>query len=386
MTSKKTKEAKEGSQEEINFPERIIESKGLTQIRLTYAYHTGHSLYSLCKFEGDKIISASRINLITVFQFDKKTFRNNHSFKEIEIKGLRYIEDTDQVNCVKILQDNSIILCCTKPKIIRLTIVKNEAKIIEILDGSNYNCQQFYNAIEFDYNILIACTNTNILIWKKKSANNYSYKQNIFTGSDTNLVYINQNIFAAHINDNTIRFYDKNFEESGSRITNVKSRIEPLMMSMINEELLGVCGRGNSIIYLININTRKIIKEVKFNEFSSDYFSISTLPDSSIIVNNSTYLFILKLIKEGNNYDLKIILILGQLCGETFTFAHLFDEVFLHSCVNGHFFAYLNPNIDKLIDEKNNSKKEEDIIRDKDITKEIKEEKEKENKVKEKQN
>ena len=54
------------------------------------------------------------------------------------------------------------------------------------------------------------------------------------------------------------------------------------MMSMINEELLGVCGRGNSIIYLININTRKIIKEVKFNEFSSDYFSISTLPDSSI--------------------------------------------------------------------------------------------------------
>ena len=114
---------------------------------------------------------------------------------------------------------------------------------------------------------------------------------------------------------------------------------------------------GNSIIYLININTRKIIKEVKFNEFSSDYFSISTLPDSSIIVNNSTCLFLLKLIKEGNNYDLKIILYLGQLCGETFTFAHLFDEVFLHSCINGHFYACLNPNNDKLMDEKNNSKK-----------------------------
>ena len=73
MASKKTKEAKEGSQEEINFPERITESKGLTQIKSAYAYHTSHSLYSLCKFEGNKNIAASKINLITVFQFDKKT-------------------------------------------------------------------------------------------------------------------------------------------------------------------------------------------------------------------------------------------------------------------------------------------------------------------------
>ena len=52
----------------------------------------------------------------------------------------------------------------------------------------------------------------------------------------------------------------------------------------------------------------------------------------------------------------------------------------LHSCINGHFYAYLNPNNDKLIDEKNKSKKEEDIIRYEDITKEIKEEKKKKRK------
>ena len=58
------------------------------------------------------------------------------------------------------------------------------------------------------------------------------------------------------------------------------------------------------------------------------------------------------------NYDLKIISILSNLCAQTFTFEYLFDEIFLHSCVNGHFYAYLNPNIGKLIDEKSNSKKE----------------------------
>jgi hypothetical protein len=78
-------------------------------------------------------------------------------------------------------------------------------------------------------------------------------------------------------------------------------------MTMLNEEILGVCGRGNSIIYLININTRKVIKEVKFKEFSSDYLSISTLLDSSIILNDSNKTCIhAKLIKEDNDYDLKM--------------------------------------------------------------------------------
>lgn len=36
---------------------------------------------------------------------------------------------------------------------------------------------------------------------------------------------------------------------------------------MINEEILGVCGNDNQIIYLININPRKVIKEVKFEDY-----------------------------------------------------------------------------------------------------------------------
>ena len=145
------------------------------------------------------------------------------------------------------------------------------------------------------------------------------------------------------------------------------------MMTMLNEEILGVCGRGNSIIYLININTRKVIKEVKFKDFSSDYLSISTLLDSSIILNDSSNTCIhAKLIKEDNDYDLKIISILGGVCATTYTFEYLFDEIFIHSCVNGHFFAYLNKNIENFEDEKN--KKEEDIKVDEDIIKEVEEE------------
>ena len=106
---------------------------------------------------------------------------------------------------------------------------------------------------------LITSTKTYIIIWERNSDNNYSYKQNISTGNNTNLVYINSNLFVSYIYDNTIRFYNKNSNENGSTISNVYSYIEPLMITMLNEEILGVCERGNSIIYLININTRKVI-------------------------------------------------------------------------------------------------------------------------------
>ena len=78
------------------------------------------------------------------------------------------------------------------------------------------------------------------------------------------------------------------------------------------------------------------------------------------------------MIKEDNDYDLKIISILGGVCTATYTFEYLFDEIFIHSYVNGHFFAYVNKNIEDFKDEKN--KKEEDIVVDEDIIKEIEEE------------
>ena len=339
--------------EYIKKPERIIEFKELKQIGLTGHPKGDHTLYSLCKFEKDKIITVYRSNLIRVFSYNQETFRKNPNFKEIEIKGLREIKDTDHVNCVKILHDNSIILCCTKPKKIRLTIIKNEAKEIQILDGTNYNCQQFYNAIEFDSNKLITSTNSNIIIWEKNSDNNYVYKKEISTGSDTNLVNINLDLFASHVNDNTIRFYDKNLNESGSRISNITSRIEPLMMAMLNEDILGVCGKGNSIIYLVDVKNRKISKEVKFEQYTSDFFSISVLLDSSIIINYSGSKCIhAKLEKEGENYNLKIINSeLGNLCADTFTFEYLFDEIFIHSCCWGDIHGYINPNINEFLDD-----------------------------------
>jgi hypothetical protein len=111
----------------IKQPERIIEFKELTQVKLT-SYPPGeHTLYSLCKFEDNKIITVCREYLLRVFSYDTNSFKNNFSFKEIEIKGLREIEDTNHVNCVNIfLEDNSIILCCTKPKIICLTIIQKQ--------------------------------------------------------------------------------------------------------------------------------------------------------------------------------------------------------------------------------------------------------------------
>jgi WD40 repeat protein len=78
------------------------------------------------------------------------------------------------------------------------------------------------------------------------------------------------------------------------------------------------------------------------------------------------------LIKEDNDYDLKIISILGGLCAATYMFEYLFDEIFIHSCNHGDIHAYVNKNIEDFKDEKN--KKEEDIEVDEDIIKEVEEE------------
>ena len=365
----------------IKKPERIIEFKDLTQIKLTKYRDIDQdkqTLYSLCKFEDNKIIAVYRDNILRVFSYDKNTFRKEPKFKEIEIENIKKEEDTNHVNCIKVLQDNSIVLLCTKPKIIILSIINNVAKTIQILDGSSYNCQQFYNAIEFDYDKLITSTNSNIIIWGKNSDNNYSYKNVISTGSDTNIVYINQDLFAAHVNDNTIRFYNREFKETEPKISNVTSRIEPLMMTMLNEELLGVCGSGNGLIYLIDIYKRKVVKEVKFDKYPSDHFSISKLLDSSIVINNSGGKCIhVKLIKEGINYNMKVIGELGGLCADTFAFEYLFDEIFIHSCTWGDIHCYMNTKIKDFYDvnnDNNNSQQEENIVIDEDIKKEIEKE------------
>ena len=42
-------------------------------------------------------------------------------------------------------------------------------------------------------------------------------------------------------------------------------------------------------------------------------------------------MYTLKLIKVGDNYDMKIISILGNLRANTAVFEYLFDEIFIHS-------------------------------------------------------
>ena len=114
------------------------------------------------------------------------------------------------------------------------------------------------------------------------------------------------------------------------------------MMAMLNEDILGVCGKGNSIIYLVDVKNRKISKEVKFEQYTSDFFSISVLLDSSIIINYSGSKCIhAKLEKEGENYNLKIINSeLGHLCADTFTFEYLFDEIFIHLLLGRYSWLY----------------------------------------------
>ena len=344
-------------------PERIIEFKDLTSIKLTNTFD--QSLYSLCKYEDNKIITVSRKKPIRVFSYDKNTFKKENEFKAIEITNLKNIKDTNH-NCVKVLQDNTIILLCTKAKIIRLSIKNNVAKVIQTLEKSNYNCNQFYNAIEFDNDKLIASSDKNFIIWEKNSDNKYIDKENnniISTNNDTNIVYVNSEIFAIYVvNNNIIKFYNKRFEEEGSQISNINSGIEPLIMTMLNEEILGVCGKGNAIIYLIDIKKRNIVKQVKFNDFEKDCLSIAKLIDSTIIINNSNGSCLhAKLIKSGENYDMELIGKLNDSSQTFYTFEYLYDEIFIRSSIQGDIYAYVDEKLKDIYDDNKDSNNNDQI-------------------------
>ena len=70
-------------------------------------------------------------------------------------------------------------------------------------------------------------------------------------------------MFVAYVGDNTIRFYNNEFSEIG-KIDNIKSTLNPLSLCVFNNEILGVVGKENHSIYLIDINNKKLIKEVNF--------------------------------------------------------------------------------------------------------------------------
>ncbi len=326
----------------IENPDSIIEFKELKQYEIGI---TNDKNYYICKLDNNKIITSHRGNPLKVLSYDENTFRYQKRLTKLVINGLNEIEDSNNVNFIKILRDNSIVLCCfEKPKIIILKIENNTANLIQTLDGSSYSCGEFYNCFEFDYDKLVTSSQQNIIIWKRESNNNsFEYYNKISTNYNTNIVYINDLMFAAYVSDNTIRFYNNEFSEIG-KIDNIKSAFDPLSLCALNNEILGVVGRNNHSIYLIDINNKKLIKEANFENYTSDYLSLSVLLDNTIIVNDSSQNCLhLRLVKniENNDYDLKLINSLQSPCAETYTFEYLFEEIFIICCVNGHFFGYL---------------------------------------------
>ena len=325
----------------IENPDSIIEFKELKQYEIGI---TNDKNYYICKLDNNKIITSHRGNPLKVLSYDENTFRYQKRLTKLEINGLNDIEDSNNVNCIKILRDNSIVLCCfEKPKIIILKIENNTANLIQTLDGSSYSCGEFYNCFEFDYDKLVTSSQQNIIIWKRESNNNsFEYYNKISTNYNTNIVYINDLMFAAYVSDNTIRFYNNEFSEIG-KIDNIKSAFDPLSLCVINNEILGVVGRENHSIYLIDINNKKLIKESNFENYNSDFLSLSVLLDNTIIANDSSKNCLhLKLVKnsENNEYDLKLINSLKTPNEQIYTFEYLFEEIFIVSSVNGHFYGY----------------------------------------------
>ena len=323
----------------INFmedPKHLIEFKGLIMHQLNISCSGNH--YCLTKFENNKIIASFRRSYPMLFIYDRKNFRKTQKLELVNIDGIEKIDGANNVNSHYILKDNTIILCCLIPKIIRIKIEYNKAELIQVLDGNNY-CSEFYNCFEFN-DTLVSSTDKGIIIWDKKD-NLYNFKLNISIENPTNIVFINENLFAANdIGKKDLIFYDYNFKEI-SRIGNIQTGIEPLRMTMISKKILAICSTQNSSIYLIDTENKKLIKEVIINGYNSQYYCISSLLDSTIIVNDSSDRCLhLELENKDNDYNFKIINELGNLCANTYTFVYLYDEVFINCCVNGHFFAY----------------------------------------------
>ena len=98
--------------------------------------------------------------------------------------------------------------------------------------------------------------------------NNYIFKTDLITNENVNsIIYIKNNeILSSSSTEFKIKFWDLKTLENISIISNIKCSSYPNSISLLSNEYIGVGGWDNNGIYLINIDKRTIVKQLKIGK------------------------------------------------------------------------------------------------------------------------
>ena len=174
-------------------------------------------------------------------------------------------ESENGVNYIYKINNNKIISCTNvhTMKIFRFFENNNKYIIEQILYGHQDNIKKIIQN-SFD-NSLISCSeDKSIKIWSINN-NNYIFNKELIINENIDSIVQSRNneIISTSSSDFTVKFWDLKSFKNLSTISEIKCSPYPNSLSKLSNEYIGIGGWDNNGIYLINIDTRSIVKQIE---------------------------------------------------------------------------------------------------------------------------
>ena len=236
----------------------------------------GHtkSITHLDILKDGRLISSSSNNIINVYE--KITFKIDLSIKEHK----------NEIYYFKQLKNGNIITCSADRTMKIIKLGKNNYEILQILEKNNFD---FKKIIEIQDNIISISPMNKMCLWKLNYNDIYEYeykacfhekrKNYMCTLTYDNILKINNKEFIVSSSKNEqIKFWNWNSRDYSCIITLKNIEITNTLSSMclINDDILCIIGNELNGLYLIDIYTYQIIKNVM-----TDYKTIYSITKCS---------------------------------------------------------------------------------------------------------
>ena len=285
----------------LNNFKNIYRLKPLQKLALLKNVHSKY-ITSVCFLKDGRIVSSS---------FDKKVLVYNKITFKIEIR----IKEKKSVNYININKDGILIVCLDGTFFNLYEIKGKTYKKIQtinpysLLDGFLSLFSRYYSIIKFNElkngNLAVILYKTNsICFYKKENNKKYSYLDRFYdedVQKISDFCELNSKEFCySCIYDERIKYANTDTKKIRSiKIPNLAFSQVQLFLMNINELFVA----GDECIYIIDIQKKEIIKNIKLNMFLCCMHKVS----DNIILIGSWKNFIEKLKYDKKKKELKII-------------------------------------------------------------------------------
>ena len=239
------------------FDENESSKKSLSNLKLIKKLneHSG-SVNSLIVLDNGDFVSSSSDSKIIIYDFKN-------------LSPINIIDETENgVNYIYKIEENKIISCSNVHTMKIFKLYENNTKhlIEQIIYGHKDNIIKIIQN-NFDKTLISCSEDKTIKIWNVNN-NNYIFQNDLITNENVNsILYIKKNeILSSSSTDFTIKFWNLKTLENISVLSNIKCSPYPNSITILSNEYIGVGGWDNNGIYIINIDKRIIVRQLKIGK------------------------------------------------------------------------------------------------------------------------